>query len=143
MQIRMPSFQFLPLTSFEMTIGNEIIRKHESAMRETLEKLLGSVAQGGDIHNDANISKMLELNLSLIRQYSESSVEALNELSEKQPSLMRHVSVNTIKRERVERSNRAILEREEKKLELMRKLKALRKNVPDSMRQKLESPAIP
>ena len=143
MQIRMPSFQFLPLTSFEMTIGNEIIRKHESAMRDTLEKLLGSVAQGGDIHNDANISKMLELNLSLIRQYSESSVEALNELSEKQPSLMRHVSVNTIKRERVERSNRAILEREEKKLELMRKLKALRKNVPDSMRQKLESPAIP
>lgn len=143
MQVHVPLFLVLFMTSFEMTIGNEIIRKHESAMRETLEKLLAGIAQGGDIHNDANISKMLELNLSLIRMYSESSVEALNELHKKQPSLMRQVSVNTIKRDRVERSNRAILEREEKKLELMRKLKALRKNVPDAMRHQLESPAIP
>ena len=120
-----------------MTIKEEILRKHEASMKETLEKLLSGVAQGGDIRNDANITKMMELNGSLIRSYVESSLDALNQLEEEHPSIVRQVSVDEVKRDRVQKLNRAVAEREEKRNELMRKLKSLRKNVPELMRQKI------
>lgn len=125
-----------------MSIGDEIVEKHRRAMQDTLGKLLSGVAQGGDIQADANIGKMMELNLSLIRQHVESCSDALRELETRNPSIMRQVSINMIKRERVEKSNRAVSEREEKKLELMRKLKALRKNIPESMRHQLSAPTV-
>lgn len=125
-----------------MSIGDDIIEKHRAAMEGTLEKLLSGIAQGGDIQADANIAKMMEINLSLIRQHAECCSDALRELQTRNPSLTRQVSVNVVKRERVEKSNRAVSEREEKKLELMRKLKALRKNIPVSMRDQLNAATV-
>lgn len=126
----------------EMSIGDDIIEKHRTAMEGALEKLLSGIAQGGDIQADANIAKMMEINLSLIRQHAESCSDALKELQTRNPSLTRQVSVNVVKRERVEKSNRAVSEREEKKLELMRRLKALRKNIPVSMRDQLNAATV-
>jgi hypothetical protein len=125
-----------------MSIGDDIVEKHCTAMQGTLEKLLSGVAQGGDIQADANIAKMMEINLSLIRQHAESCSDALKELKARDPSLTRQVSINVVKRERVEKSNRAVSEREEKKLELMRKVKALRKNIPVSMRDQLNAATV-
>jgi hypothetical protein len=122
-----------------MTIQDDILRQHESSMKETLEKLLTGVAQGGDIKNDANITKMMELNASIIRKYVECSREALFQLEQRHPHIIKQVSVNEVKRHRVEKSNRAIIEREEKRIELMRKLKSLRKNAPDAMRNMMNA----
>ena len=110
-------------------------------MVETLEKLLTGISQCRDMQADANISKMMELNASLVKHYSECSTEALKELERKYPALMRQVSVNLVKRQRVEKTNKAIAEREERRNELTRKIKSLRKNVPEHMRQKLNSAA--
>jgi hypothetical protein len=122
-----------------MTITDELIQRHESSLIDTLEKLLIGISQCRDIHSDANITKLMEANVSMIKHYTDDTRETFLALEKLHPSIIRQVSVNVVKRQRVEKAERAIAERREMKTELMRKLKALRRNVPEQLKQKLNT----
>ncbi len=129
---------FPDVNNSSMTIVQELLNQHERSMLSSLEKLLAGISSSRDIKSDANITKMMELNASLINHYLECSSLALSQLEHDRPSIVKQISVNMVKRHRVEKTSQAIAEREEKRTELMRKLKSLRKNVPEAMRETLK-----
>ena len=121
----------------DMTVEQLLLAKHEEAISETVDKLLSSIAQGGEIRLDANISKIKDLSDSIVMDYKSTCQALFQEVNERQPTVFRQVSIDQAKLERTQRSARAIKEREEKRTELSRKLKSLRKSVAVSVRQQL------
>lgn len=128
----------MPSYSLEvMTVETLLLEKHKHTIDETMERLLTGIAQGGDIKLDANINKVKDLSDSIVRNYEDSCQTLFTQLKMQHPAVLRQISVDQAKLDRTERSARAIKEREDKKAELSRKLKTLRKNTAESIRQQL------
>lgn len=118
---------------------NEILLETQlKALGEIQETLVVNVSKGGSKKADANMELVKEMNESIISTFSTSADALFKELENQDPKISRQVSVNQIKLERIARSVRAVEEREEKKAEYMRKLKSLRKQVPNKIREQLK-----
>ena len=121
-------------TSSRMTIEETLLERHETEVNDFAARLLNKVAEGGDISNDTNIQRVQEVNKAMMKQYHLKCLEAFEEMKRVEPSRIRQISLNKTKRDRAEKAKLAIEEREEKKIELLRKMKSLRKHVPTGIR---------
>jgi hypothetical protein len=121
-----------------MTVSDLIIDYHKQVLMTASETLLGALSEPGDKSSDINTSLVKEVvTKGISMSYDSSASHLLRELEKREPIIVRNITVNQARRDRVERSLRAVEERQSKKAEYIRKLKSLRKSVPDKIRESL------
>ena len=122
-----------------MTVSELIIDYHKQVLMTASETLLAALSEPGDKSSDINTSLVKEVvTKGISMSYDSSASHLLRELEKREPIVLRNITVNQARRDRVERSLRAVEERQSKKAEYIRKLKSLRKFVPDKIRESLD-----
>lgn len=121
-----------------MTIPELIHECHRECLSEAIQEIVSTLSQASDNKYDRNISGIKDLTDAVISKYSNSTSSLFKELAKQDPGLVRGITVNHAKLERAERWAKALKEREDKEAELERKLKSLRKQVPETIRDQLK-----
>ena len=120
-----------------MTNSNLFVEQYLESVNGGMHAILEKLAQGGDVKADANIAKIVELSDAMADHIFDSTNGTLSDFTNADRAILRQITVNQSKQDRVEKSERAIGDREEKKVELLRKLKGLRKHLPEQIRDHL------
>jgi hypothetical protein len=121
-----------------MTIPDVIHDRFCECFSEAVQEIVSALSQASDNKYDRNVSGIKDLTDNIISMCSNSSSSLFKELAKQEPGILQGVTVNYAKLDRAERWAKAVKEREDKEAELLKKLKSLRKQVPESVRDQLK-----
>jgi hypothetical protein len=120
-----------------MSFETEIVDRYGSIINEVMRSMLSIVSEGGDVNEDENINKVQVMSGSIMLEYKYRLEASFTELQRVQPDFLRRISVNETMKAQRKRYLSAIQEREIKRSELLRKVRGLRKQVPEGLRSQL------
>jgi len=116
------------------TATEQILDCHISSLKEGLHTILSGCTKSNDIKSDANIAKIHQYTDGVLEQYSEVWTRISSELAvENFPEMIRSISIDKAKYNRVKGTERAINEREARLRELRNKMNHLRSTVPSEL----------
>ena len=116
-----------------MGFESEVVNRYGSIVEENMTSMLTIISEG-NANSDENIVRLHELSEAIMREYRKHLSSSLAELKRAEPQVLQQISVNDSMKTQRQKYQQAIAERETKRIELIRKVKSLRKQVPEILR---------